>query len=929
MKTSSKIWTLFFLTLMGTLSLGVNAQTSSGDSRNPIPATLITQSGYDSATGTSVGGSSSSGSTNTSSSAETSDTQSDTASDTQSSEETPTEPAPETITLFQPGDTLIITFSLPDDTSSDTVNTVQYILGQRLFTLDKNGQLNLPVVGKVQLNGLNETQVADRLQAEPALESAELTVTRLPVSPLGVNALQPFGAGLFSAANGITSQYEPAAGLPIPEDYIVGPGDSIKIQFFGKNTNEYTLEVTPNGAINIPELGAIHVAGEDFAAIKQDIKKQVENRLIGITADISMGDLRSITVYVVGDVEQPGSYTMSALSTIGTALVISGGVKKEGSLRSIQLKRNNRIISTFDLYNLLLHGDRAADKRLQSGDVVFIPPVGATVGVAGEVVRPAIYELKNEKSVADVIQMAGGLKPDAYRSVARLQRIEGNSRTIININLDSTPQLARSILPGDTLIVPTLPGLLTETVKLEGHVKYPNDYQWYEGMRLTDILPDRDVLLPHADLNYVVVVRNNADGDRISVLDSNLRSALNNRSNSSDNPLLKSHDRIVVFRDDLTADRQALLEPILNEMRSLARAGAPTRVVNVVGMVRAPGDYPLTDNMRLSDLIDASGALQESAYTLQAELTRYQLNDRHEREVNHLRIDLAGALGGNPEQNLLLKPDDHLVIKQIPAWDSVQLTEIRGEVRFPGTYPVARGEQLSALIERAGGLTDLAFTNGSIFLRKDLAEQEQEQLDRLTSRLEASVASATLNKLSNPDQDETLGVASQMIAELKDMKATGRLVIDLPTILKETTDGRRSNADITLKDGDSLYIPPATQEVSVMGEVYYPTSHVWNPKMTRDDYINLSGGITEKSDDDRIYVIRANGQVVSSSLFNKSRWHWASAVDKQARGTILPGDTIIVPLKPDRLKPLELWTSVSQIFFQIGVTIAQLNRSGF
>ncbi|MFQ5642251.1 MAG: SLBB domain-containing protein [Thiogranum sp.] len=929
-------WALCFLSL--TLTLTVLAPTASSqtnalglpDDRNPVPSTFITQSGFDAATGTGIT------STTTTSSEQSEETESESESDstdTQTEEETATtQPAAAAINYLQAGDTLIIEYTLPEDSESE--DTLHYILDQRLFSLDKGGILKLPVIGSVPLAGLSESQAAERLQAEPLLREAELSILRLPVLPQGADALQPFGSGLFSSVN-IASQYDPAAGLPIPEDYVVGPGDTIKVQLFGKNTNEYDLEITPRGAVNFPELGSIQVAGETFAKVKEDLQKYIKKRLIGVSADISMGELRSITVYVVGDVVMQGSYTLSSLSTVGTALVASGGIKPEGSLRNIQLKRGGKLVTSFDLYKLLLNGNKDADRRLHSDDVIFVPPVGATVSIAGEVIRPAIYELRGENTIGEIIRMAGGLKPEASLAAARLQRVKGNKRTIIDVNLGSKQQLAMKVQPGDLLIVPTIPELVEDAVTLKGHVKYPDAYQWNPGMRLTDLIRSSKDLLPHADLNYVVIVRMQAETGKITVLSSNLRKALRGGPSAPDNILLQADDRVFVFRDDITVDRQALLQPVLDELRNQARAGTPAGIVRIGGMVRAPGEYPLTENMRLSDLIHASASLQESAFTLSAELSRFQLSDNGEREVVHSRIDLNKALGGHPDFDLRLQPNDHLVIKQVPAWETGRLAEIRGEVRFPGVYPIARGEQLSSLIERAGGLTDMAFREGSIFLRKELAEQEQEHLDRLTARLEAASANAALNKLNNPSQDETLGVASQMISELKTMKAVGRLVINLPRILESTGDGRRSRYDITLQDGDALYIPPVTQQVTVLGEIFHPTSHVWEPGMGRDDYINLSGGLTQKSDDGRIYVIRANGAVLSASHFKGTRWDWDDededdygyVASSKAAGLIRPGDTIIVPLEPDRLRPLELWTSVSQIFFQIGVTIAQLNRS--
>jgi len=342
-------------------------------------------------------------------------------------------------------------------------------------------------------------------------------------------------------------------------------------------------------------------------------------------------------------------------------------------------------------------------------------------------------------------------------------------------------------------------------------------------------------------------------------------------------------------------------------------------VVSVGGLVRQSGDYPLEERMKISDLIRAGGGLAEAAYALGAELTRYEVIDGSYREVDHVSVDLAQILKGVAVADLTLRPHDDLRIKRLPEWVAAATVEIKGEVRFPGIYPISRGEQLSKLIERAGGVTDMSFTEGAVFLREDLREREKERLAELSQRLEADLAALSL-KLAQEEAGKTqsLSIVRELGSQLRAVKPTGRLVIDLPRLITDTRGGRRSQYDVTLMDGDRLYIPPTTQEVIVTGEIFNPTSHLYKRGLDRQQYVKMSGGATRKADESHIYVVRADGSVVT-----ETPWIGAGRA-----ADIKPGDTIVVPLDVDRIRPIALWTSISQIIFQLGLAAAAANAVG-
>ena len=798
--------------------------------------------------------------------------------------------------------------------------------------------------------------------------------------------LKQFGYDLFA---GVPTTFAPATDIPVPADYVIGPGDTIEVQLFGKENQQYNLVVTRDGRINFPEFGAIPVAGLPFSDLRADLEKRVAEQMIGVKAAISMGALRSIRVFVLGDVTRPGSYTVSGLSTMTNALFVSGGIRPIGSLRNVQLKRNGRVVARLDLYDLLLNGDTSDDVRLQPGDAIFVPPIGPTAGVAGEVRRPAIYELRGETRVARLVDIAGGLLPTAAPRMSQLERLvaRGN-QTLVDVNLDDPAAAQAAVADGDVLRVYANLDRMDGVVLLAGHVRRPGGVAWHDRMRLTDLVGAPEQLLPRADLEYVLVRREERPLGKVRAFSTRLSAAWADPQSDAD-VLLEPRDQVFVFAQagpprskaiavpaavTMTAPpasampaaaptaapvdqagaadpaaagappaqpdvppslpqpaadavepapapsavvtRRELLEPLLEDLAVQADMGEPTRIVSVDGLVRESGRYPLEANMRVSDLLRAAGGLSEAAYTLGAEVTRYSIVEAQKREVSHVPVDLARVLEGDAVSDVLLQPHDSLNIKRLPDWADQLLVEVRGEVRFPGSYPIKPGERLSDVLERAGGPTDLAFAAGAVFTREELRLKEEERIKALSQQLEADIAAASLQASQDPKQADALASARALLPQLKSARATGRLVIDLDDLLER---GKRSRYDVALKSGDVLTIPTATDEVTVIGEVQYPTSHVAQSGFDADDYINRSGGLTYKADEDRVYVIRANGRVEPTrTVF----FFWNNYADVE------PGDTVVVPLDVERMRPLTFWASVTQILYQIALTAAAANAVG-
>jgi polysaccharide biosynthesis/export protein len=794
------------------------------------------------------------------------------------------------------------------------------ILSGNPYQLNRLGVLELPGLPAVSVAGLTAVEATKRLAVDPDLGDYFVRLSLLRVSPTGDDALKPFGYDLFE---GVPSTFAPVSDIQVPIDYIVGPGDTIEIQLFGNETSNYELTVERDGRINFPKLGPIPVSGMTFDTAREVIEQRVAKQLIGTKVSVTMGDLRSIRVFVLGEAKKPGSYTVSGLSTMTNALFVSGGVKKIGSLRNIELKRNGRLITTLDLYDLLLRGDTHGDRQLMPGDVIFIPPIGNTVSVDGAVRRPAIYELKTEKTAVQAIEVAGGLMPDADAKLGELERIlPSNLHQMRNIDLMAASGRATELANGDKLFVPAIRPTLENSVELTGYVFRPGKFEYHPGLRLSDIIGSFDELRENADSHYIMIRRQVPPEERVEVLSADLKRALAARGSPADLEL-RPRDRIFVF--NLSANRDRILAPVLRDLELQATPDRPEQIVSIDGRVKAPGKYPLEPAMHVSDLIRAGGSLEDAAYRGQAEITRYRIVDGDARQTDLIPVNLAGIWRGEPGADLPLMPYDVLVVKPVPLWVEPGVIELGGEVRFPGKYPIHQGETLSSVLQRAGGFTVSAFPEGAIFIREELKKREKDQLELLANRLQSDLAALSLEAVASSatspsaagagaNASQGLIIGQQLLLQLRDTKPVGRLVIDIDGVAKGSPGGP---GDVLLRDGDKLLVPKKTQEITILGEVQSPTSHVFETGFSRDDYIAKSGGTTQKADKKRIYVVRANGDVIAGG---RSGWFRRSQPV-----TIRPGDTIVVPLDTERVPPLPVWQSVTTIIYNLAVALLAIN----
>ncbi len=732
------------------------------------------------------------------------------------------------------------------------------------------------------------------------------------------DGLRPYGYDLFA---GNPTTFAPVTEIPVPSDYTLGPGDVLRIQLWGKENQNLELAISRDGSISFPESGPMSVAGLSFDEARQQIKKRVSEQYIGVEASVSLGELRSMRVFVLGEARNPGSYSVSSLSTITNALYVSGGIKQTGSLRNVQHKRDGKLLGTLDLYDLLMAGDSSGDDRLQPGDVIFIPAVGKRAGIDGEVYRPALYELKGENTLAELVEMAGGLTPQAYPQRINIERTnEDFLRIIAEADLTTPKGRQARMKAGDKVDIPSISDITGQYVEVTGAATRTGKFAWMPGMRVSSLLQNLDAdLMPTADKRYAAIVRTDQETDTISVLNLRLREAIRQKGGNED-LLLEEKDRILIFSDagkvkggeegrNLT--RESLFSPVLQRLKTQASPANPQQTIRISGPVRYPGEYPMPATRNLSDAVFVAGGLKDSASMYQAEVARYTIDENGVGQTRILNVNLADAMAGNT--NVQLESRDRILIKSIPDFARTRTVELKGEVRYPGQYTFRDGETLKEVLERAGGLTENAFPKGAVFSREKLRQLEAQRLREAEERLQGDLLGVQLegDNFSGQSAERTQEVQN-LLEEVQGSKPVGRLVIDLASVLNDP-----DYQSIRLQDGDALTVPTIPQSVTVFGEVQFPTSHLHQAGLTVDDYLERSGGPTRQADESRVYVVKADGSVM---LPEKSRWFGGRSQQLE------PGDTVIMPIDVDRLNQLELWTNVSQIVYQIALGAAAVGN---
>ena len=506
--------------------------------------------------------------------------------------------------------------------------------------------------------------------------------------------LKSFGYDVFANA---PQTFAPLMDIAIPADYIIGPGDKVSIQVFGKEKSELELAVNREGQIIFPSHGPFTVSGLSFNEMKRLLTARIKEKVIGVDVVVGMASLRSMRIFVLGDAHKPGPYTLSSLSSITHAIFAAGGISDIGSLRNIQLKRAGKLVSTLDLYDLLINGDSSSDLLLQSGDVVFIAPKGNTISVEGEVRRPAIYELAKNATFNDILTMSGGVLPTAFAKTTRVERYNQDAlRSVMNIDLTKTSDLAKKVQAGDAIYVMKAAEMFEQSITVIGAVTRPGKYQWQIGQRITDIFPNIDSHLLHsADLNYSIVVREIDIARNIEILQFDLANAIS-APNSKHNIVLQGNDKILIFTNIVKLiDNKINLDALAFTQENLAKKEQEFA----------------KEKFKQKQFWLKYGDIDKAA----------QLDNEEDAAAKLVEQSIAQFSGGKIEEELdlkeltlfsrqrLLMPIIEKLKRQGKSGQPIQLIEADGEVKFPGIYPLAKNARVIDLIAAAGGLTESAY----------------------------------------------------------------------------------------------------------------------------------------------------------------------------------------------------------------------------
>ncbi|MEH6517208.1 MAG: SLBB domain-containing protein [Halioglobus sp.] len=582
--------------------------------------------------------------------------------------------------------------------------------------------------GDIESNQVEREE--SRLEKMAVEKSGPLSLKDKQQDQLLHSDLAQFGYDIFSR---VPSTFSPVAGTSVPPNYRIGPGDTIIVQLFGKRNVEYKLVVTRDGKILVPEYGPVTLAGMTFDEAEQRLTEGFESQVIGVKAVVTMGQLRTIQIRLAGDVVQPGVYTIGGLSTMIDALLVTGGVRPTGTLRNIELVRGGKTVATLDFYDLLLRGRLDQDFFLAHNDTIFVPAIGPIVYVGGEVQRPAIYELSGEQTVGQVVAMSGGLLPTASLAHSHIERIQsGGTRTLLDFSADNgldsdSAILKTKVRTGDLLRFLSLEDELSDVVLLSGHVKRPGGYQFRAGMRVSDVVSGAQVLQPGADVDFVLIKRENPRTLRTEAMYVDLVRALTTPG-GKDDVVLQSRDQLIVF--NLDNNREDDVANIVRELDIQATDYRPARVVEVRGALRYNGRLPLQEGARLLDVMTLAGGLQPGAEMFYGVIARTL---HPSRNIEAVSFNIAAAIT-NPESaaNLVIEPGDRIyffddrgsrsellskeigLLRQQASYGAdEQLVTVQGEVLHGGSYPLVIGMRVSDLLCAAQGLTRKAYGLGA------------------------------------------------------------------------------------------------------------------------------------------------------------------------------------------------------------------------
>jgi protein involved in polysaccharide export with SLBB domain len=732
-------------------------------------------------------------------------------------------------------------------------------------------------------------------QGQGAADDDRNQLTRRPIKPAKPSEFQRFvedatgrllpvfGADFFSQGPSGPSTVD---NVPVSGDYIIGPGDELMIRAWGAIDVDYRATVDRNGQVNLPKVGSFNVTGVRASEIEKHLRAQIGRVFTNFNLSVSLGHLRGVKVFVVGPAQQPGVYTLASQSTILSAVVAAGGPGPNGSMRRVLLRRDGKQVSELDVYDFLVQGDKSKDIQLQAGDVVVFQPVGPRVALTGALETPGIYELKSpQEPLRDVLRYAGGAPVLANQNRGQLERIDPSqpkARVVEEFKLDAAG-VQKPLRDGDVVTLLEISPEFANAVTLKGHVAQPLRYPYKPGMRISDLIPDKDALISpdfYRRKNLLV-----------QMIDEPLDEAPRRGPNGELLPPDPQATDGNSPRTRTTAQREAV------------RAGAerakkaPSALFDELNW-----DYAVIERLNPKDI-----------------------------STQVIPFNLGKAvLQRDPLQDLQLQPGDVVTIYsqkdiRVPLARQTRLVSLEGEVMAPGVYQLMPGETLKSLLTRVGGLTSQAYVYGLEFSREETRQRQRENLQAAMQRLQALSATQAARTAANAREDGADRSASisqaatqAQMARLAQLQPNGRIALELPP----DAAGIDSLPDVPLEHGDRISVPSRPGFVTVAGAVLNSNGFLWKPGRTAGDYVRLAG-LDEAADRSNMFILRADGTV--SSANDRRGFFSFGGVESQV---LQPGDAVVIPNQLDYetwgralVRNLKDW---SQIFSQFGLGAAAI-----
>jgi len=685
---------------------------------------------------------------------------------------------------------------------------------------------------------------------------------------------QVFGRNIFNS-NNLT--FEPSNNLPTPANYRLGAGDEIIIDIWGANQVTIQETISPDGNISIDRLGLIYLSGKTVNQATSYLKKELNKIYAGLDDEdpsslikVSLGNTRTIQVNVMGEVYQPGTYALSAFSTVFHALYSAGGVSDIGSLRNVQVARNGKKIAEVDVYDFIMHGKTKDDIKLQEGDVIIVPPYEALVKIEGNVKRPMKYEMKNDETVATLLKYAGNFSSDAYTRSIKIIRQNGKEYQVFTV--DDIDYSVFKIKDGDILTAEAILNRFENKLEIKGAVYRPGIYQYGGSLNtVKQLIEKADGVMADAFLGRAVLQRQREDLTR-EIIQVDLKAILGGT------------------KPDISLQRNDVLYiPSIHDLQDLGN-------IEVFGEVARPGKYIYADNMTLEDLIIQAGGLLESASTVKVDVSRRIKNNKSTESASTIGQMFSFALKDgfiiDGEAGFVLEPYDQVYVRRSPGYQEQVNVSVEGEILYEGTYALTnKSERLSDLVLKAGKVTPYAYVRGAKLMRK----ANEEEIERMRDVVEM--------------MQREMGGASMDSLKLEDIKTEYSVGIDLEAAINNPG----GDADIVLREGDKLIIPEMVNTVKINGAVMMPNTVAYNKKMSVKDYISQAGGYANGARKTKAFIIYMNGQVAK--------------VKNSGKSVVEPGCEIIVPIK-DKTKA-EKWNiqtilGIASSLGSLGLTAASV-----